>query len=426
MTVRLTGGRTAIEFLTCTDQNTLTDNKNVHSKRIPVVDLFAGPGGLGEGFSSILSPKGNRLFDVRVSIEKDAVAHRTLSLRALFRSFPVGKAPDYYYDYVRGDISREELLLNSAIPEESKQAFEHARLATLGETPARKVNEWIREALPEDQPWVLIGGPPCQAYSLVGRARMRGKDPIAFEEDGRHFLYKEYLRIIKDFGPSVFVMENVKGILSSTHGGSPIFGRILEDLSHPGNGHEYDIRSLVVPGKDSAKNHQNFIIRSERYGIPQTRHRVILFGVRKDLVKAEYGTLTALRGDPVTAGMALSGLPPLRSRISKELDSHEAWLNALREAPRTLKDWKSELKIAIEDRMAEAINKAGTRPSTGSRFLASTRATDSKLPQELHSWFNDPRLGGVIQHESRSHMRSDLHRYLFAACLLYTSDAADE
>ena len=73
-------------------------------------------------------------------------------------------------------------------------------------------------------------------------------DPDAFEADNRHFLYKEYLRIIRQFGPAVFVMENVKGILSSTHGGSPIFGRILEDLAKPGNGLEYDIRSFVTSG----------------------------------------------------------------------------------------------------------------------------------------------------------------------------------
>ncbi len=245
---------------------------------------------------------------------------------------------------------------------------------------------------------------------------MRGKDPKAFEEDGRHFLYKEYLRIIKDFGPAVFVMENVKGILSSTHGGSPIFGRILEDLSRPGGDFEYDIRSFVVPGDDSAKNHQNFVIRSERYGVPQTRHRVILYGVRKDLIQSEHGILTPSTGNPVTVGMTLSGLPPLRSRISKEPDSHETWLSALREAPRALRGWRSKLRIDIEARMADAVKNAVARQSTGSGFIAVNGINVSRLPQELQFWFHDPRLGGVIQHEVRSHMRTDLHRYLFAAC----------
>ena len=63
---------------------------------IPVIDLFAGPGGLGEGFSSLTDANGDRHFDLRVSIEKDPIAHKTLSLRALFRAFPKGKVPDCY------------------------------------------------------------------------------------------------------------------------------------------------------------------------------------------------------------------------------------------------------------------------------------------------------------------------------------------
>ena len=76
-------------------------------RSIPVIDLFAGTGGLSEGFSS-LSREGVRQFDVRLSIEKDSVAHKTLSLRALFRSFPLGMVPSSYYKYLRGEISRQQ------------------------------------------------------------------------------------------------------------------------------------------------------------------------------------------------------------------------------------------------------------------------------------------------------------------------------
>lgn len=69
-----------------------------HRAPIPVIDLFAGPGGLGEGFSSLNDTDGGRRFQVKVSVEKDEVAHRTLSLRALFRAFADGKVPDCYYD----------------------------------------------------------------------------------------------------------------------------------------------------------------------------------------------------------------------------------------------------------------------------------------------------------------------------------------
>ena len=203
---------------------------------IPVIDLFAGPGGLGEGFSSLTDSDGKRLFEVKVSIEKDEVAHKTLSLRALFRSFPDGKVPDCYYDYVRGKVSREELFANPAVAEEGRQALLEARCAELGKTPHQTIDGWIRKAVGDANEWVLIGGPPCQAYSLAGRSRLRSMDPKAFESDKRHFLYTEYLRIIKLFSPSAFIMENVKGMLNSRHGGSPIFERILTDLASPGNG----------------------------------------------------------------------------------------------------------------------------------------------------------------------------------------------
>ena len=84
-------------------------------------------------------------------------------------------------------------------------------------TPPEVVDGWIDTALGNQKNWVLIGGPPCQAYSLAGRSRLRGKSPKdlqAFERDKRHFLYTEYLRIIQRFEPSVFVMENVKGMLT--------------------------------------------------------------------------------------------------------------------------------------------------------------------------------------------------------------------
>ncbi len=70
---------------------------------IPVIDLFAGPGGLGEGFSSLRDEGGKPLFRVRLSVEKDAHAHKTLELRSFFRQFPDGEVPEEYYRYIRGE-----------------------------------------------------------------------------------------------------------------------------------------------------------------------------------------------------------------------------------------------------------------------------------------------------------------------------------
>jgi DNA (cytosine-5)-methyltransferase 1 len=110
-----------------------------------------------------------------------------------------------------------------------------------------------------------------------------------FKEDKRHFLYKEYLRIIEKFRPAVFIMENVKGMLTSQHGGSSIFDRIIADLKDPASNLSYRVRSLVVEDEDV--DPQDFVIEAEKYGIPQRRHRVILFGIRSD-VALETAALT--------------------------------------------------------------------------------------------------------------------------------------
>ena len=388
---------------------------------IPVIDLFAGPGGLGEGFSSLTDADGLRRFEVKVSIEKDEVAHKTLSLRALFRSFPDGKAPDCYYDYVRGKITRDQLFANPAVAEHGKQALMEARCAELGKTPHHTIDGWIRKAVHDADEWVLIGGPPCQAYSLAGRSRLRPNNEKAFESDKRHFLYTEYLRIIKLFSPAVFVMENVKGMLNSKHGGSSIFDRILTDLRNPGNGSTYLVRSLVVEGDEPRP--LDYLIESEKFGVPQCRHRVILFGVRSDVAQA----MPAFARDAgkfklkastkrVSVEVALGGLPPLRSRLSQKDDSHRVWLSALRAAPSSLKLWRMPIRTDIETEMAAALLEAEEHESHGARFDATPIALGDAMPSALRGWLHDARLGGVLQHETRSHMMSDLHRYMFASC----------
>jgi DNA (cytosine-5)-methyltransferase 1 len=384
-------------------------------KAVPVIDLFAGPGGLGEGFSSIAEPAGARRFALRVSIEKDEIAHHTLSLRALYRAFPDGAAPDIYYDYVQGKISRQALFADSSISEEVRLALDEAKNAELGKTSPQKVDGWIREALDGADQWVLIGGPPCQAYSLAGRSRRKNVDPIGFAADERHFLYTEYLRIIRNFAPSVFVMENVKGILTSTHEGASIFKRIVKDLASPGKGLAYQIRSLVVDGDGEELEPSDFVIEAERYGIPQKRHRVILFGIRSDLAAPLHRIIVPAQAF-VPVSVALAGLPPLRSRLSREPDSPEAWQAALVEAPGILKAWRSGIGPQVKDEMRRAAEAATKHASVGSHFEPRRAETGTLMPPNLRSWYLDPRLKGALQHETRAHMRSDLHRYLFASC----------
>jgi DNA (cytosine-5)-methyltransferase 1 len=386
---------------------------NHSSRAIPIVDLFAGPGGLGEGFSQVKTNKNVGAFRIGLSIEKDVTAHRTLELRAIYRWFAGRRLPDVYWDYLRGARSREQLLQDPAMAEAVAHAREEARCAELGVTSEAEVNRWIKEALSGQRDWVLLGGPPCQAYSLVGRARQSRKPREEFERDGRHLLYEEYLRIVRTFHPAVFVMENVKGILSATYGGEKIFQRICNDLSlsTSNSGYSYEIRSFVA--RKRGLDPRDFVIRSEEYGIPQARHRVILLGIRSDLSERMHRVL-ARRRRRVSVKTVLRALPSLRSRVSRGKDTHAIWLEELALTPHFLDGLQDGLRRKLVPAMKRALRGAEGVRDTGGRFVDSCLQTP--VPRRrLMAWLRNGAPAGWLNHESRGHMPEDLRRYLFAS-----------
>jgi len=377
---------------------------------IPVIDLFAGPGGLGEGFSSL--NKNNRpVFKLALSVEKEISAYQTLKLRALFRSFG-NKVPDSYYDYITEKISKQDFLGNRSIQDHLREADNEAKNATLGETSTKEIDQWIKAGIGGRSNWVLIGGPPCQAYSMAGRSKMMKSDLEKYQSDSRHLLYKEYLRIIKMHSPPVFIMENVKGILSSKLNGDLIFKKIIKDLSSPKSGLEYEIRSLTLEIPSDELEPRNFIIESEKYGIPQARHRVILFGVRKDLAKKKHNILQEEDGF-FAVNDVLGSMPRIRSKLSKEEDSLKEWCKVLQTTKSMLGGWSAPLKKALIPEMERSARLSLETMNSGSSFL------QGKLRplrnSQLNNWLIDPRINGVIQHQARSHMRSDIQRYFFLA-----------
>lgn len=191
------------------------------------------------------------MFDIVLSIEKDRFAHATLELRAFFRHLTAtGDASDYYR-YIRSsgqdddDIDRETLF--SLHPESAAAAKSQTWHEELAIENREAVARRIRKSLCEypGMPWVLLGGPPCQAYSMVGRSRMRREQGEGFEQDKRHTLYQEYLAILKTHKPPVFLMENVKGLLSSQLQSKRIFDKILEDLRDAAGNGSYTLFPFV-------------------------------------------------------------------------------------------------------------------------------------------------------------------------------------
>jgi DNA (cytosine-5)-methyltransferase 1 len=169
----------------------------------------------------------------------------------------------------------------------------------------------------------MIGGPPCQAYSVIGRSRNKGISGYTAEKDKRSYLYRQYLRLIAQHKPDFFIMENVKGILSAKLNGKSLFEKIIDDLQRPQKAIqkigkistlEYQIFPLVQNTASSTKP-ADFIAKTEDYGIPQARHRVILIGVRNGFSATTPATLKKQR--QITVKEVLCNLPKLRSGLSK-------------------------------------------------------------------------------------------------------------
>lgn len=365
---------------------------------IPIIDIFAGPGGLGEGFASVTA-EGEPAFDSVSAIEMERSAHSTLTLRSAFRDLrDRGQVPSAYYRFLRGEITEHELRRDGKMAAALERASHHVHQLELGPDTREVSDLHIKVALDGARDWVLIGGPPCQAYSLVGRSR-RAND-LTFEDDKKHFLYQEYLHIIREFSPAVFVMENVKGLLSSTHGGQPMFARIREDLRNEGGDAEYVIYSLTVPNEPENLAPRDFIIRSEEHGVPQQRHRVILLGVRSDIGKKP--NILQRRDTQATVREAIGHLPAIRSRISRGRDDVALWAGIRSLAHRKVKE--------SVDGFAEPLRPV---PPLGQEFVRGQKVVEAQT--DLQRWLADPAIGGFANHVSRGHMEPDLYRYFFAA-----------
>jgi len=387
----------------------------------PIIDLFAGPGGLGEGFSSVLSSGADRVFKIKLSIEMNENAHRTLELRAFFREFQPGRAPAEYYDYLAGKLTREALF--AKYPTEAANAAKEAWCAELGgkSAPEELVDQRIKAALDGAAKWILIGGPPCQAYSLVGRSRVIGDGTgrEKYDADPRHHLYKHYLRIIAVHRPPVFVMENVKGLLSAKVKQERIFDQILDDLRNPnvavnssprGREDEYRLMPLVATEGELLGGMyapEDFIIRSEQFGIPQARHRLIILGIRSDILSQP----DLLEPSPeATVESVIGDLPRLRSGMSKEEDSPAAWHRAVQELGEAAWLQKNGVAPEVRESVQSALKRVSANLSRGQNYIYG-----ATKPKRHADWFCDPRLTGICNHETRGHIRKDLHRYLFAA-----------
>lgn len=385
-----------------------------------VLDLFAGPGGLGEGFAG-LAEDGRYPFRIGLSVEKERSAHLTLRLRAFLREMirENGRLPREYVEFHAGH--RPEPDWEQVSASAWKLACSEARCLELGSADAAsEIDRAIKRVKVSHADTILIGGPPCQAYSLVGRARSRGTVGYRPEADERHFLFREYIRVLERLRPAAFVMENVKGVLSSTVESGRIFEMIMEDLASVGGSNTalYELRALAVEDGRirlrEIRRHSDFIVRAEQFGVPQRRHRVIIVGIRSDLAaRAEEVSVNLPRIVSASVHDAIGDLEPLRSGLSRGEDTAGRWADLVSAAAGRLR------RLHPDDReMADAFGDiaSGKETMAGRSRQASSLPTKYGLSSHpLKRWLENDELLALAQHSTRGHMASDLDRYLFAA-----------
>jgi DNA (cytosine-5)-methyltransferase 1 len=246
------------------------------------IDLFAGCGGLSEGFY-------RQGFKALTHVEFDHYACESLRTRMRYYGYPENKI-----SVLEKDITSDDIL------------------------------ECIESEIKNETVDLLIGGPPCQAYSSLGRA----KDENGMQNDPRNFLFESYERILTHFKPKIFVFENVTGLLTAKLGSKKIVGTILKKLSQ-----EYNL----------INNPNDMVLNSCDYGVPQVRKRIILIGVRKDIklnpkeiydniIKTHYNPETSEtersnRKKYLTVKDAISDLPILKPGQGEKQINHnvEKW-----------------------------------------------------------------------------------------------------
>ena len=255
--------------------------------QVPVIDLFSGPGGLAEGFAALRGSDDRPRFNVALSIEMEATAHRTLKLRGFLRKFPSVLPPEYY-NFLNGDLP-EEPDWARIYERQWREACDETLCLKLGTSDATSVvQDRIKQILNKHgDRTVLLGGPPCQSYSVAGRARNVGNAGYDADKDERQSLYRHYAEVLARLQPAIAVMENVKGMLSARHNDEPIFPDVMDSLKHAGGTDRFRLYSLNSPcgtlSLDEGPVPRDFLVRTEEHGVPQSRHRVFVICIRSDI-----------------------------------------------------------------------------------------------------------------------------------------------
>ena len=245
------------------------------------IDLFAGAGGFAEGFK-------RAGFEPVAFIEADPAACFTLKTRLSYHYLKENNKLDIYVKYLKGEINREQLY--SSVP---SFILESVINLSIGNENNSKIFQIIEKLIGKKDIDVIVGGPPCQAYSLVGRARDRN----GMRDDPRNHLYIQYGKFLKKYSPKLFIFENVTGLFSAEKG--KYFENIKSDFRNLGY--------IVEPVN----------VNANEFGVLQNRKRVIIIGWEKDL-NLSIGQLIEQNSLIYKVGTIFEDLPKLHAGEGKD------------------------------------------------------------------------------------------------------------
>lgn len=295
------------------------ENDNV--EKYNLIDIFAGCGGLSEGFE-----KNNQEFNMLAAVEWEEAPVKNL-IHRLSTKWNIDDAENRV---LRFDIQRTEELFNG-----------------WSDDPDYGTHEGLDTLLDGKSLDLIIGGPPCQAYSVAGRIR----DENGMRDDYRNYLFEAYLKMVRRYRPKLFVFENVPGMLSAKPGGIPVIELIKKEIEKSGYEIIDDLRKYAQ-------------VDMTEYGVPQKRKRVIIIGLRKDIYSDPQKVLKAFYTEHLpkykesvkTVRDAISDLPklfPLEEEAKVDGKKYSHSLNY--DIPNHLSRFHSKRDINIFKMLAEDI-----------------------------------------------------------------------
>lgn len=249
-------------------------------RQLNFIDLFAGAGGLSEGFI-------RAGFNPIAHVEMDARACDTIRTRIAFHYLTDGTRKEsgkkLYEKYLKQEVTRNELY-----KEVPQNLFDSVINEEISAETIPSIFGRIDQLKGKQQVDLIIGGPPCQAYSLIGRAR----DPKGMTDDKRNYLFKHYAEFLEQYQPKYFVFENVLGLLSA---GNQAYFKEMQKLFRK-LGYAADFRTL----------------NSEDFGVVQKRRRVVIIGKRTPEKKFEFNWPAKLENNYELLRDVFSDLPSLK------------------------------------------------------------------------------------------------------------------